>query len=109
MAAPPAVLTPEAFRQIGETLNGQHWQSDIAKAIGCSKSQVTRYLKNERTLNTLVSRHLQFLVVERIMALAALMDLPGMPYAGSQDASKAQSEIIAALADLPGKEPPRDR
>lgn len=109
VAAPPPVLTPEDFREIGATLNGGHWQSDIAKAIGCSKSQITRYLNNERTMSPLVARQLQFLIVERMMALAHVMGLPGMPHAGSDRLAQAQSEIAAALADLPGQEPPRDR
>lgn len=109
VAAAPAILTPEDFRIIGETLNGLHWQSDVAKALGCSKSQVTRYLNNERGMTTLVSRYLQFLMVERIMSMMALMDLPGMPFAGTDKLAQAQSEVAAAIADLPGLEPPRDR
>ena len=109
VAAAPTILTAADFRRIGHTLNGDHWQADIAKQIGCSKSQVTRYLNESRVLNPLVARHLQYVVVERIMALAALMDLPGMPYAGTPMVSQAESEIIAALAGLPGQEPPRDR
>jgi hypothetical protein len=81
---PPAVLTPAQFRKIGSTLNGKHWQADIGQLIGISRSQVTRYLKAEREMNALVPKHLQFVVVERIAQLAALLDLPGMPYAGSE-------------------------
>lgn len=104
-----AVLTPEDFRTIGSTLNGDHWQADIAKLIGCSKSQITRYLNKSRDLNPLISRHLQFVIIERIGQLLKLLDLPGMPYAGSQEVKDAQRALADALAPLSGQEPPRER
>lgn len=109
VAAPSPVLTPENFRTIGSTLNGDHWQADIAKQIGCSKSQITRYLNKSRDLNSLSSRHLQFVIIERISQLTKLLDLPGMPYAGSQEVKEAARTISTALAPLPGQEPPRER
>lgn len=104
---PPAVLTPTQFRKIGSTLNGKHWQADIGQLIGISRSQVTRYLKAEREMNALVPKHLQFVVVERIAQLAALLDLPGMPYAGSERIQGVISRINAEIATVPGQEPPR--
>lgn len=108
VAAPAPVLSPEDFRRIGSTLNGDHWQADIAKAIGCSKSQVTRYLNKTRVLNPVVARHLQFVIAERIVALAQLMDLHGMPYAGLSQVDDAVAAITLALEPLPGQPPPRE-
>ena len=108
VAPTAAILSPEDFRLIGSTLNGDHWQADIAKAIGCSKSQVTRYLNKTRDLNPMVARHLQFVVSERIKALSRLMDLHGMPYAGTAQAREAAETIAEALDPLPGQQPPRE-
>lgn len=107
--APTApILSPDDFRRIGSTLNGDHWQADIAKAIGCSKSQVTRYLNQSRDLNPMVARHLQFIINERIVALTRLMGLHGMPHAGTPEAHQALQAIAAALDPLPGQQPPRE-
>ena len=102
------ILSPEDFRLIGSTLNGDHWQADIAKAVGCSKSQVTRYLNQSRDLNPLVARHLQFIIVDRIIALVKLMNLSGMPYAGLSQVSEAVETVTQALEPLPGQQPPRE-
>ncbi|USN14157.1 hypothetical protein PAPPERLAPAPP_04830 [Brevundimonas phage vB_BpoS-Papperlapapp] len=108
VAPTPPILSPEDFRLIGSTLNGDHWQADIAKAIGCSKSQVTRYLNKSRDLNPPVARHLQFILTERIVALAKLMNLHGMPYAGLSQVDEAVDAITTALEPLPGQQPPRE-
>jgi hypothetical protein len=105
---PPAVLTPETFRTVGSTLNGKHWQADIGQLIGISRSQVTRYLKREREMNALVPKHLQYVVVERINQLIEVMALPGMPYANDPALKEVMDEIRAAIARVPGQEPPRN-
>lgn len=110
----PPVLTPEDFARIGQTLNGKHWQADIAALIGCSKSQVTRYLKkspdprNHRDLNPLTAKHLQFVIVERIRDLVQCLNVPGMPYAGSPETLAAVLGIDQVLTPIAGQEPPRD-
>lgn len=104
----PGVLTPDDLRHIGKTLNGAHWQADIASLIGCSKSQVTRFLNGQRQLNTLMSHHLQYVIVERINQLIDLLEVDGMPYAGTQEAQEAALKVRAAIAAVPGMEPPRD-
>lgn len=109
MAARPPVLSKEHFRHVGRTLNGEHWQADIAKLTGVSRSQVTRFLNGEREINALLSRHMQFVVAERIVQLADAMDTPGMPYAGSQELAQAIKAIKTAVGSVPGQEPPRTR
>lgn len=109
VAACPTVLTPVDLRQIGRTLNGEHWQADIAALIGVSRSQVTRYLNGEREMNTLLARHLQYVVIERIGQLTSVLNTPGMPYAGTPHLRKVMETIMDATATLPGQEPPRTR
>ena len=107
------VISPDDFKLIGRTLNGVHWQADVAYQIGCSKSQVTRYLKKSpdprqhRELDPLISKHLQYLINERIEQLASLMALPGMPYSGTDLAEEVYQTIVQALEKVPGKYPPR--
>lgn len=103
----PPVLSRLDFRVIGYTLNGEHWQADVAKLTGISRSQVTRYLNGEREMSPMTGQHMQFVVVERIAALAKVMDRPGMPYAGSPELQEAIQTILTAVGTVPGKEPPR--
>lgn len=105
----PSILTVDNLRHVGRTLNGAHWQADVAALIGCSKSQVTRFLNGQRDLNPLLSHHLQYVIVERIEQLIDLLHVEGMPYAGSQKAEEAIRAVQAAVAQVPGQEPPRDR
>jgi hypothetical protein len=108
----PRVLSPEVFEEIGHALNGRHWQADVAALIGCSKSQVTRYLKksedpkNHRDLSPVVAAHLQYVIAERIRLLAEMMTRPGMPYADTPDVVQARETIEAVVGKLPGREPP---
>lgn len=104
----PCALTPDDFRLIGTTLNGKHWQADIAQLIGVSRSQITRYLKGERDINSLTPHHLQYVIVERIQQLAALIGLPAMPHSQSAQGRAAIEQIIKASSLVPGKEPPRN-
>lgn len=104
-----SILTPDDLRIIGSTLNGTNWQADVAALIGCSRSQVTRYLKRSRVMHNLIARHLQYVIIERILQLVELLDMKGMPYAGQERLQQAISEVVAALAPFPGQEPPRDR
>jgi hypothetical protein len=107
------VLSQEGFRQIGETLNGTHWQSDVARDLGCSKSQITRYLdtsgnpKTSRALNPLIADQLQYVIGERILELVALFHVEGMPFAGQPEAEAAVDAITKAIDKVPGRRPPR--
>lgn len=103
------VLTKESLRKIGEGLNGRHWQTDIASRLGDSKSQMSRYLKGDRQLSPLLPRHLQFILNQRIEEIAALLNTPGMPYAGTPEAQEVEETIRAALDKIPGSRPPRKR
>jgi hypothetical protein len=109
----PIILALEDFRKVGEVLNGTHWQSDVSRALGISKSQVTRYLDSSgnpgtsRPLTPLIAAQLQFVITERIRDLAALFQLAGMPHAGDAQAEAAIDMIQQALDLVPGKRPPR--
>ncbi len=100
------VLSPDDFRAIGSALRGTHWQSDVAIAIGVSKSQVTRYLNQTRDLNAVTAQHLQYVIVDQIQSLVRLMDLPGMPHADTPALERATSEMLKALGRVPGQTPP---
>lgn len=109
------VLTREDFRRIGETLNGSHWQSDVARDIGCSKSQITRYLdtsgnpRTSRVLTVQIAEQLQHVIVQRIGELVDLFNIEGMPHANTTAARMTIDEIKEALERVPGREPPRHR
>lgn len=103
------VLTKDHLRQLGEALSGKHWQSSVADRTGNSKSQMTRYLNGERDINPMLPRHLQYVLVERVQEIIQLLNIPGMPYAGSQKAQDAIDAVLAALDPIPGTRPPRKR
>lgn len=105
----PTALSQELFRQIGETLNGTHWQSDVARNLGISKSQVTRYLdtsgnpRTSRTLTPMITDQLHHIIVNRIGELTALLSLPGMPYAGDAKVAEVVRTIAKALQAVPAR------
>lgn len=103
-----SILTTDDFRRIGRACNGVHWQADVASEIGVSRSQITRYLNGDRIMSPLTARHLQFVIVEHITALAHLFEVSGMPHAGTEAAKTARDAILGALKRVPGQEPPRD-
>lgn len=109
----PRVLTQEGFRRIGETLNGTHWQSDVAREIGISKSQITRYLdtsgnpRTSRPIPPSMGPELQHIINGRILELAELIDLPGMPWAGTDQAVTAKALLADATRLVEGKPPAR--
>lgn len=85
---------------IGETLNGTHWQADIAKLLGCSKSQVTRYLNKSRGLTPLVAHQMRDIIAERIADLALMLRVQGMPAAAEPETDAAVKAIRRAAETL---------
>lgn len=85
---------------IGETLNGTHWQADIAKLLGCSKSQVTRYLNKSRGLTPLVAHQMRDIIAERIADLALMLRVEGMPASADPETDAAVKAIRRAAETL---------
>lgn len=93
-----AVLSAADVREIGETIGGRpHWQADVARQCGYSKSVMTRYLNGSRPLNGLLARQLQKLMVNKIESLARLLGRPGMPAAADPRTEEAQDLIARAV------------
>lgn len=95
-ASGPVLLTPDQVRQIGETIGGRtHWQADLARTLGCSKSQITRYLNGSRDTNTVLAADLETLILKQITELTSLLTIPGLP--GAERAKAIQDDINGAL------------
>ncbi|AXQ68345.1 HTH DNA binding protein [Caulobacter phage CcrBL10] len=92
------LLSPEAIGQIGEALGGRtHWQASIARRVGVSKSQITRYLNGDRTPNTALGDSYLELMVDNIEELSELLATPGLPQADSPEVSEARRHIEQAV------------
>lgn len=69
-------FTPETLQKIGPELYGVHWQADLARALNCSRSQITRYLNNSRKISPHFIFELREVIQQRVDALEALLRLP---------------------------------
>ncbi len=107
--APTHVLNRENLGLIGRAMNGAHWKADVAALLGCSKSQLTRVLNGQREPNAMLAQHMQYVLAERIVEIAELMRVDGLPYAGTPDVEAFISNIKALVERVPGQEPPRGR
>ena len=98
------MLTPDAFRHIGETLGGHtHWQADIARRLRYSKSLITRFLNGSRVVRPEVSRELRLAIIEKIDELADLLKTPGLTFSEqrmTEEASYAIKLITASLKEM---------
>lgn len=100
----PILLSPDAVRLIGSTLGGEaHWQADLARRIGYSKSNITRYLNGSRPTNPLLAQQMRKVILERIGALANLLNTPGLPAADDIATKTGQTLIRQGLATMQGK------
>lgn len=100
----PELLSKEAVAALGEAIGGRtHWQSDLARRCGVSKSQVTRYINGERPTNTILAHDLKGLVLDKIETLGELLSTPGLPEADAPEVAQAQEMIRDAIALLRGE------
>lgn len=100
----PEVLSAEDLRVIGATIGGTpHWQADIARIVGYSKSNMTRYLNGSRKTNPLLGRQIRKLMLTKIAALTRLLATPGLPGSDDPDTVAAQAMITKALKLLDHK------
>ncbi|AFO71687.1 hypothetical protein Ccr2_gp145 [Caulobacter phage Ccr2] len=98
------LLSKEAIGQIGEALGGRtHWQASIARRVGVSKSQITRYLNGDRTPNTALGDIFMDLIVGNIEELSDLLSTPGLPEAEGAVVAEAQRHIQQAVQLLRDK------
>ncbi|AFU86629.1 HTH DNA binding protein [Caulobacter phage CcrRogue] len=98
------LLSPEAIGQIGEALGGRtHWQASIARRVGVSKSQITRYLNGDRTPNTALGDSYLELMLDNLAELSDLLSTPGLPQADGADVAEAQRHIHHAVRLLRDK------
>lgn len=112
-------LDVRAVPVFGSVLFGTHWQADLGRAIGLSRSQISRIMKNldpklhllsqekqaraVRTMPVNFSISLKEVVLKKILDLAALLDTPGMPYHDTPEMEEAQKHILKAAKLLRGE------
>lgn len=95
------LLSPDDVRLIGKTLGGEaHWQADLARRIGYSKSNITRYLNGSRPTNPLLAQQMRKVILERIAALTDLLNTPGLPAADHIATKTGQTLIRQGLSTI---------
>lgn len=100
-AAEAILLSAEDLRTIGEACGGKaHWQADMARDIGYSKSNMTRYLNESRPTNPMLARLLRRVMLTRLKVITGLLSTAGLPGFDSPETMEAQALIRAGLAKL---------
>jgi hypothetical protein len=94
-------LTPDRLKEIGEALNGRHWQSDMAREAGVTKGQITRLLmpvghKGRRTPTTSFAATIDRVIVDKIEDVARLIGHPGSPIR-NEDYREAKRKIMEGV------------
>lgn len=89
------------FRTVGSTVRGTNWQADVAEFLGCSASLITRLLGGTRNFPQDFHQMVQGMIIRQIRALTALLSLPGMPDADSDETAWVQDQILGALDYYP--------
>lgn len=80
------------LEKIGQALGGRHWQSDMARESGKSKSQITRFLNKERTPTVAFGLALNRILVDKIEDVTGFIQYKGAP---NVDASNVAAGIKA--------------
>ena len=93
-------LTPELLRNIGEALGGRHWQSDIARETDRSKSQITRYLNEERTPDVDFGERLDRVMADKIEDVSRFLGHSGSPNKGHHHFKEALALLKGAVKHL---------
>ena len=92
----------------GRALFGKLWQADLSRDLHISKSLLSRTLRGEREPPPRLAYKIKEVVLARVSDASALLDLPGMPFAGSERMAKAQALIKDGLNLLRGEEEATD-
>lgn len=63
-------MPPDLLQEIGESLFGQRWQSDLARSLDVSDRTVRRWLAGEFSIPQAVDAELRGILKERIAAIS---------------------------------------
>ena len=93
-------VDPEFLKELGQALNGRHWQADMARETFLSKSQITRYMSCERTPDEAFKENLHRILVDKLEDVTAFLGHPALPRAKDNSVKAAKKAIKAAIAIL---------
>lgn len=94
-------LSKDDVFKIGKTIGGsKHWQADLGRQVGYSKSMITRFLNGTRPTTPLLARGLKRVIIGKLAELSKLLILVGLPRADDPETVRAQALITEALAIL---------
>ena len=94
------LIDPEDFQKIGEALGGTHWQADLARAVRCSKSFVTRAIDGSRKPDAALLERLRIEMLYRLKDIADLLETRGLPFAQKEQTMTAVIAIKQAIESM---------
>lgn len=96
----PLALSWELLAEIGQAWGGRHWQSDMARETGLSKSLLTRYKMNQRFPDETFRNNLDRALVDKIEDVAKFLGHPGSPKVDNSAILSARQKIEEGIAEL---------
>jgi len=103
------IIDSDAIGVIGKTLSGTHWQSEIARDLGYSKSFITRASNGARSPDHKFLDGLRDLMIDKVENIGKLLDTDGLPHADKRPTKEAQKLIAQAVKLLRKQKPPIKR
>jgi transcriptional regulator with XRE-family HTH domain len=85
------------IRSIGQAIGGEHWQAEVARAIGYSKSMVTKVLSGERAADAVFLRNLRREGINKVEKLNEALGSDALPLNKSPKTKQARAMIKEAI------------
>ncbi|AXQ69806.1 putative HTH domain protein [Caulobacter phage CcrSC] len=86
-------MTPLQLKEIGQRAWAQMWQSEVATATSLNKGLISRIITGTRAMSPTLVERIRPAVINKLADFADILNLPGMPEAGSFE-SRAAADLI---------------
>lgn len=86
-------MTPPQMKEICQRAWAQMWQTEVAKATNFNKALISRIMSGTRAMSEGLVERIRPAVIDKLGDFADIINLPGMPEAGSFN-SQAAADLI---------------
>ncbi|AXQ69250.1 putative HTH domain protein [Caulobacter phage CcrBL9] len=87
------MMTPLQLKEIGQRAWAQMWQTEVAAATNLNKGLISRIISGTRAMSPTLVERIRPAVIDKLANFADILNLPGMPEAGSFE-SQAAADLI---------------
>lgn len=87
------IVQSRDIQKIGKAIGGIHWQADLARQIGCSKSFLTRAVDGTRAPDEDFLLRFRAAMADRITEIAPLFETEGLPLADDPETKKVTKKL----------------